>query len=176
MSDTPALPALDDWTRETDAADDDRAAALDLVEQLPLHQRNAALTLAVEMWPTDPEAWRHNPAAPVLGAVEHLAVMVAGLSAELVDGNDPRDARLLFDMVVSGPHVDANRAAWLALEDLGALGDLGALTQDDFRRESIPDNLLDDARKIATNTAPGRVWVESETLGGWLLFREEENP
>jgi hypothetical protein len=169
----PLDEALNLWRDELDADDDDLACARQVCQDsgypgLDTATLGRAVGLVVETWPTDPDTWPRE--SSMLSPAEHLAMMIAGIGAELIAG-PPGHGRKLWRAYLHGPYTDERVAAFHAVERVGGLDYLDELSPADRQRETIPDRLLDQARGIADNIGDAPQWVEVDDIG-WVVFSQ----
>lgn len=170
MTNTMLDEALNQWRTELDADADDLTHARQACEESDLASDTLAraVGLVEETWPSDPDNWPR--VAMMTSPAEHLALILAGITGELIAGK-PGDGRKLWRAYLHGPYTDVHEAAFRALEGAGGLDTLDELTPFDRQREIIPDQLLDEARRIADNFGDAPQWVEVEGIG-WVVFSQ----
>lgn len=178
-----AREALTQWPAALDADDRDLTAAWVVLESTGTDTTTAgyrAVGLVTETWPTDPPGW---PQAARMAPADHLALILAGIDAELIDG-EPGDGARLWDLYRSGPYRTAGHAAYAALDGVGALHEITGpdryppdsephpgLTDRDRTRRQVPDELLESARRVAGNYGHAPVWVDAGRAG-WVVFTQ----
>jgi hypothetical protein len=169
----PLDEALNQWRAELDADNSDLTSARQMCEESGLDTATlaGAVELVVEVWPSDPTNWPRK--SSMLSPAEHLAMMIAGIGAELISGQ-PGDGRKLWRAYLHGPYRDEREAAFRALErdeGMGLAYLMHQLPAHDLQQQLVSEPLLDEARKIADNVRDAPQWVEVEGIG-WVVFSQ----
>lgn len=160
------------WEDGFDADPDDLRNALEFCEghEMAPEKLARAIALVGETWPSDPDNWPRE--SMMVDAVEHLAIIVAGIENQLISGA-PRDGHNLWKAYAGGPYDSEGKAAYAALESCGGMGYMEGLDRFHIADEEIPHDRIHDAQVIANNTGDAPKWVEVDELG-WVLFNQHQ--